>query len=53
MESCSHHSTCEDIGRVKLPRMLSEQTGKQLEFEMIAGLDIPRRPFRDYALVIQ
>jgi [FeFe] hydrogenase H-cluster maturation GTPase HydF len=53
MESCSHHSTCEDIGRVKLPRMLSRYTGKKLEFDMISGLDIPARPFGDYALVIQ
>jgi len=53
MESCSHHSTCEDIGRVKLPRMLRQYTGKDLEFDMISGLDIPERPFEDYALVIQ
>lgn len=53
MESCSHHSTCEDIGRVKLPRMLRQYTGKNLEFDMIAGLDIPSRPFKDYSLVIQ
>jgi [FeFe] hydrogenase H-cluster maturation GTPase HydF len=53
MESCSHHSTCEDIGRVKLPRMLRQYSGKKLEFDMIAGLDSPPRPFGDYALVVQ
>jgi len=53
MESCSHHSTCEDIGRVKLPRMLSGFTGKDLVCEMLAGLDMPKRPLQDYALVIQ
>lgn len=53
MESCSHHSTCEDIGRVKLPRMLKKYTGKELVCEMISGLDTPKRSLKDYALVIQ
>ena len=30
LESCTHHSTCEDIGRVKLPRMILKFTGKSL-----------------------
>ena len=32
LESCTHHSTCEDIGRVKLPRMILKYTGKDIHF---------------------
>ena len=53
LESCSHHVSCEDIGRHKIPRWLREHTGKQLEFDFIAGLDAITRPITDYALVIQ
>lgn len=53
LESCSHHVTCEDIGRVKIPALLRKHTGKQLEFDFIAGLDQIKRPVTDYALVIQ
>lgn len=53
LESCSHHVSCEDIGRVKIPALLRKHTGKQLEFDFIAGLDQIKRPVTDYALVIQ
>lgn len=53
LESCSHHVSCEDIGRVKIPTLLRKHTGKQLEFDFIAGLDQIKRPVTDYALVIQ
>lgn len=53
LESCSHHVSCEDIGRVKIPALIRKHTGKQLEFDFIAGLDQIKRPITDYALVIQ
>lgn len=53
LESCSHHVSCEDIGRVKIPGLLKKFTGKQLEFDFVAGLDHIERPFKDYALIIQ
>ncbi|MCL2098493.1 MAG: [FeFe] hydrogenase H-cluster maturation GTPase HydF [Bacteroidales bacterium] len=53
MESCSHHSTCDDIGRVKIPRWLCEYTGRQLEFDVAPGLAEPPRPINEYALVVQ
>lgn len=53
MESCSHHVAADDIGRVKIPRWLTNFTGKNLEFEFAAGLDNPLRPIRDYSLVVQ
>jgi len=53
LESCTHHVACDDIGRVKIPRWLSNFTGKQLTFDVVAGLDKVQRPINDYALVIQ
>lgn len=53
LESCSHHSTCDDIGRVKLPRLLQKHTGKTLQFDVVAGLDNIDRKITDYALIIQ
>lgn len=53
LESCSHHVSCEDIGRHKIPRWLQEYTGKNLQFDFIVGLDTITRPITDYAMVIQ
>jgi predicted GTPase len=53
LESCSHHSTCDDIGRVKLPRLLQKHTGKTLQWDVVAGLDNIERDITDYAMVIQ
>ena len=53
LESCSHHVSCEDIGRHKIPRWLQEHTGKNFQFDFIAGLDAITRPITDYAMVIQ
>ncbi|MDL2227836.1 [FeFe] hydrogenase H-cluster maturation GTPase HydF [Bacteroidales bacterium OttesenSCG-928-K03] len=53
LESCSHQATCEDIGRVKIPKMLRGFTKKDLEFNVISGFgEIPEN-IEDYALVIQ
>ena len=59
LESCTHHTTCEDIGRVKIPRRLlsylaSRNGGKPVDvkFEFVSGLDeIPQQ--ENYALAIQ
>lgn len=52
LESCTHHSTCEDIGRVKLPRMILKFTGKDIRFEYVAGLSPITNPAK-YAMAIQ
>jgi [FeFe] hydrogenase H-cluster maturation GTPase HydF len=52
LESCTHHSTCEDIGRVKLPRMILKFTGKDIRFEYVAGLAPILEPEK-YAMAIQ
>jgi [FeFe] hydrogenase H-cluster maturation GTPase HydF len=53
LESCSHHVSCDDIGRVKIPRWLSNFTGRKLEFTVVAGLDRIPGEMKDYAMVIQ
>ncbi len=53
LESCTHHSSCDDIGRVKIPRWISNFTGKQLEYVVVAGLDEVPGKITDYALLIQ
>jgi len=53
LESCSHHISCEDIGRVKIPRWIINFTGKKLMFDTVSGLDNLPRPIEDYKLVIQ
>jgi [FeFe] hydrogenase H-cluster maturation GTPase HydF len=53
LESCSHHVSCDDIGRVKIPRWLSNFTGKKLEYEVVAGLNQIPRDICEYALVVQ
>lgn len=53
LESCTHHVSCDDIGRMKIPRWLSNYTGKNLEFDVVAGLGSLPRSINDYAIVIQ
>jgi len=53
LESCSHHVSCDDIGRVKIPRWLSQFTGKKLIFEVVAGLNSIEKPITEYSLIIQ
>ncbi|MDL2295823.1 [FeFe] hydrogenase H-cluster maturation GTPase HydF [Lachnospiraceae bacterium OttesenSCG-928-E19] len=40
-EGCTHHRQCDDIGTVKLPRMLKKHTGKDLKFEFTSGTEFP------------
>lgn len=50
-ESCTHHAIGDDIGRVKIPRWITQYTGKKLEFVHYAGHDFPEN-IKDYALII-
>lgn len=52
LESCTHISSCEDIGRVKIPRLLQKYTGKQLYFDYVSALD-PLPDLNRYAMAIQ
>ncbi len=53
LESCSHHSACEDIGRVKIPALLAKRTGKKILWDIVAGLDPLPENLSRYKLVIQ
>ena len=40
-EGCTHHRQCDDIGTVKLPRWMTQHTGKQIHFEFTSGTEFP------------
>ncbi len=50
-ESCTHHPTCEDIGRVKIPRLLERASNAKLDFTVCAGHDFPA-DIADFALIV-
>jgi [FeFe] hydrogenase H-cluster maturation GTPase HydF len=50
-ESCTHNHSHEDIGRVKIPKLLNEFTQKELNYEFKMGGDFPEN-IEDYDLVI-
>ena len=50
-EACLHHPQHDDIGRVKLPRLLRKYTGHDLEFAFCSGQDFPDDLAR-YSLVL-
>jgi len=56
LESCSHSvNKCDDIGRTKIPHLLTKYTGKKLNFEIISNLDaLPQQSeLERYKLAIQ
>ena len=50
-EACTHHPIGEDIGRVKIPRWLTQYTGVKLDFVPMQGRDFPQ-DLASYKLVI-
>ena len=50
-EGCTHHRQCEDIGTVKIPRMVSSYCGKKLQFEFTSGGEFPV-DLSSYAMII-
>ena len=50
-EACSHIPQNEDIGRVKLPRMLRNRIGESLTIDIVGGNDFPE-DLSQYDLVI-
>lgn len=50
-ESCTHNVSHEDIGRIKIPRLLKQYTGKELEFDYYVHQDFPKN-LKEYDLVI-
>ena len=50
-EACTHAPLEEDIGRVKIPRLLRRRFGETLQVDMTAGVDFPE-DLRPYDLVV-
>ena len=50
-EGCTHHRQCDDIGTVKIPKLLTKFTGRQLSFEFSSGTHFPEK-LSGYKLVI-
>ena len=50
-ETCTHHPIGDDIGRVKIPKWLSDYTGASLVFSHVQGRDFPA-DLSPYRLVI-
>ncbi|MEE6206927.1 MAG: [FeFe] hydrogenase H-cluster maturation GTPase HydF, partial [Alphaproteobacteria bacterium] len=51
-ESCTHHATEDDIGKVKIPNWLKKKTQKDLQIDHVSGCDFGTH-LEDYKLVIQ
>lgn len=41
MESCSHNTSHEDIGKVKIPKLLTKELGKEIDIHFVMGEDFP------------
>lgn len=50
-EACAHAPTGEDIGRVKIPKLLRQRVGEGLSFQFVRGNDFPK-DLSPYDLVI-
>lgn len=50
-EACTHAPLEEDIGRVKIPRMLKKRYGQELRVSLVAGNDFPQ-DLSPYDLII-
>lgn len=51
-ECCTHAPLKEDIGRIKIPRMLRKRFGESLRVELVSGTDYPD-DLTPYDLIIQ
>ena len=50
-EACTHHAADDDIGRVKIPRLISRKVGGDIVAEVAAGRDFPE-DLSPYKLII-
>lgn len=50
-EACTHAPMSEDIGRVKIPRIIRQRVGESVTFDIRAGKDFPT-DLRPYDLII-
>ncbi|MGL5543859.1 MAG: [FeFe] hydrogenase H-cluster maturation GTPase HydF [Cetobacterium sp.] len=50
-ETCTHNTSHEDIGRIKIPKLVRNYCGKEIEFDFMGGKDFPEN-LSKYSLVI-
>ena len=50
-ESCTHNMSHEDIGRIKIPKLLNKYVGAELNYDFRVGHDFPEN-IKDYDLII-
>lgn len=50
-ESCTHNISHEDIGRVKIPKLLNKYVGVELNYDFRVGHDFPEN-IKEYDLII-
>ena len=50
-EGCTHHRQCNDIGTVKIPKVVEKFNGKKLNFEFTSGGEFPEN-LEKYNLII-
>jgi len=50
-EGCTHHRQCDDIGTVKIPRMVKKHCSKDIDFSFCSGGDFPQ-DLKKYKLII-
>jgi predicted GTPase len=50
-EACAHAPMTEDIGRVKIPRLLRKKVGEALHIDIVSGSDFPK-DLSKYDLII-
>lgn len=50
-EGCTHHRQCNDIGTVKLPKLIKKYTNKEINFEFTSGGEFPK-DLSEYKLIV-
>ncbi len=50
-EGCTHHRQCDDIGTVKIPRLIRQYTGKDVRFVWTSGTEFAEN-LSDYRMII-
>lgn len=53
IEHCSHHATCGDIGRDKIPEMLNKYVDSKLNYTFITNRDPLPEKLNNYKLAVQ
>lgn len=53
LENCMHQTSCDDIGRVKIPVLIERYCGAKPRFEFVPGLSSLPEDLSSYSLAIQ